>query len=137
MMRAPLYGRVSTFDQEPENQLVELRRYVAAREWTAAEFVDRGISGAKDHRPALDKLLAAARRRKIDAVVVWKLDRLGRSLKHLVAIDLHFHDLRHEAGSRWLEAGIPLHHVKELLGHATLVRPTPITMPAESRSANP
>jgi integrase len=42
---------------------------------------------------------------------------LPRSLR---AIDLHFHDLRHEAGSRWLEAGMPLHHIKELLGHANI-----------------
>jgi DNA invertase Pin-like site-specific DNA recombinase len=47
-MRAAIYARVSTFDQEPENQLVEIRRYVAARGWTAVEYVDRGVSGAKD-----------------------------------------------------------------------------------------
>jgi DNA invertase Pin-like site-specific DNA recombinase len=83
-MRAALYARVSTFDQEPENQLVELRRYVAARGWTAVEFTDRGVSGAKDRRPALDELLAAARRRKVDVIVCWRLDRLGRNLRHLV-----------------------------------------------------
>ena len=47
-LRAAIYARVSTFDQEPENQLAELRRYIEARGWTAVEFVDRGISGAKD-----------------------------------------------------------------------------------------
>ena len=68
-MRAALYVRVSTFDQEPENQLIELRRYVAARGWTATEFVDRGVSGSKDKRPALDELLVAAKRRKFDVLV--------------------------------------------------------------------
>ena len=85
-MKAAIYARVSTLDQQPENQLAELRRFVAARGWTATEYVDRGISGAKDRRPALDELLAAARRRKVDVLVVWKLDRLGRSLKRLVML---------------------------------------------------
>src|SRR5712675_722579 len=85
-MRAALYGRVSTFDQEPENQLAELRRYVGARGWTSAEYVDRGVSGAKDRRPALDRLLIDARRRRFDVVVVWRLDRLGRNLRHLIIL---------------------------------------------------
>ncbi len=85
-MRAAIYARVSTLDQEPENQLAELRRYVEARGWTGQEFVDHGVSGTKDRRPALDRLVADARRRKVDTVVVWRLDRLGRSLKHLVTL---------------------------------------------------
>jgi hypothetical protein len=85
-VRAAAYSRVSTLDQEPENQLAELRRYAAARGWTLTEFVDRGISGAKDRRPALDQLLAAARRRKCDVLVCWRLDRLGRSLRHLIML---------------------------------------------------
>ena len=84
--RAAVYARVSTLDQEPENQLEELRRYVAARGWTATEYVDHGVSGAKDRRPALDRLVADARRRKFDVLVCWRLDRLGRSLKHLVTL---------------------------------------------------
>ena len=84
--RAAIYARVSTLDQEPENQLAELRRYVAARGWTGAEFVDRGVSGAKDRRPALDRLIRDARRRRFDVLVCWRLDRLGRSLKHLVTL---------------------------------------------------
>jgi DNA invertase Pin-like site-specific DNA recombinase len=83
-MTAAIYARVSTVDQEPENQLQELRRYVEARGWTATEYVDRGVSGAKDRRPALDRLLADARRRRFDVVVCWRLDRLGRNLKHLI-----------------------------------------------------
>jgi DNA invertase Pin-like site-specific DNA recombinase len=85
-MRAALYARVSTTDQTCENQLGELRAYVAARGWTSTEFVDAGISGSKDSRPALDRLLEAARRRRLDAVVVWRLDRLGRNLRHLVVL---------------------------------------------------
>jgi DNA invertase Pin-like site-specific DNA recombinase len=84
-MRAALYARVSTTDQTCENQLIELRRYVQARGWTAAaEYIDHGISGSKDRRPALDRLMADAKRRKVDVVVCWKLDRFGRSLAHLV-----------------------------------------------------
>ena len=85
-MRAAIYARVSTLDQEPENQLQELRRYVEARGWTAVEFVDRGVSGSKDRRPALDALIKDAKRLRFDALVCWRLDRLGRSLKHLVTL---------------------------------------------------
>ena len=84
--RAAIYARVSTLDQEPENQLAELRRYVAARGWTAVEFVDRGVSGSRDRRPALDAVLTAIKRRQFDVLVCWRLDRLGRSLKHLVTL---------------------------------------------------
>jgi DNA invertase Pin-like site-specific DNA recombinase len=85
-MRCAIYARVSTLDQEPENQLVELRRYVTARGWSSVEHVDRGVSGAKDRRPALDVLLKEARRRRFDVLVVWRLDRLGRNLRHLVIL---------------------------------------------------
>jgi len=84
--RAALYARVSTLTgQNPEMQLAELREYASRRGWTIAEeYVDRGISGAKESRPALNKLMADAHRRKFDSVVVWKLDRFARSLKQLV-----------------------------------------------------
>jgi DNA invertase Pin-like site-specific DNA recombinase len=85
-MRAAVYARVSTFDQEPENQLAELRRYTTARGWTLQEYVDRGVSGAKDRRPALDQLVGDARRRRFDVLVCWRLDRLGRNLKHLITL---------------------------------------------------
>ena len=86
-MRAGIYARVSTFEQEPENQLQELRRYVEARGWAAsAEYVDKGISGAKDSRPALNDLLRDAKKRKLDIVICWRLDRLGRSLRHLILL---------------------------------------------------
>ena|SRR5579872_5831057 len=85
-MRAAIYARVSTLDQTPENQLAELRRYTEARSWSATEYVDHGVSGAKDRRPALDALLKDARRRRSDALVVWRLDRLGRNLRHLITL---------------------------------------------------
>ena len=84
--RAAIYARVSTTDQTCDNQLLELHRYIAARGWTGVDYMDRGISGAKDRRPALDTLLADARRRRFDVLVVWRLDRLGRNLRHLVTL---------------------------------------------------
>ena len=84
--RAAVYARVSTLDQEPENQLQELQRYVEARGWAAQEFVDHGVSGTKDRRHALDRLIRDATQRKVDTVVVWRLDRLGRNLRHLVTL---------------------------------------------------
>src|SRR3954451_24386571 len=84
--RIAVYERVSTSEQTTENQLLELRRYVGARGWAATEYVDNGVSGAKDRRPALDQLTADARRHKFDAVVCWRLDRLGRNLRHLVLL---------------------------------------------------
>jgi DNA invertase Pin-like site-specific DNA recombinase len=86
IQRAAIYARVSTFDQEPENQLRELREYCARRGWTPREYVDRGVSGAKEKRPALDQLLLDARRRRFDVLVVWRLDRLGRNLRHLILL---------------------------------------------------
>jgi DNA invertase Pin-like site-specific DNA recombinase len=66
-------------------QLRELREYAGRRDWTIVEeYVDAGISGAKDSRPALNRLMADAHLRRFDAVLVWKLDRFGRSLRHLV-----------------------------------------------------
>src|SRR5687768_4496650 len=85
-MKVAIYARVSTAEQTADNQLLELRRYVEARGWTAVEYVDQGVSGAKDRRPALHTLLKDARRRRFDVVLCWRLDRLGRNLKHLVTL---------------------------------------------------
>jgi DNA invertase Pin-like site-specific DNA recombinase len=84
--RVALYARVSTLNgQDPEMQLSELREYAARRGWTiTSEYVDQGVSGSKESRPELNQLMADAHRRKFDAVLVWKIDRFGRSLKHLV-----------------------------------------------------
>ena len=88
-MRVALYGRVSTVDkgQDVELQLRDLRRYVEARGWIShREYIDEGVSGAKVRRPALEALLDDCRKRRVDVVLVWRLDRLGRSLKHLLMI---------------------------------------------------
>jgi DNA invertase Pin-like site-specific DNA recombinase len=85
-MRAAVYARVSTIDQEPENQLTELRRYCELRGWSLREYVDKGVSGSKDRRPALDELLRDAKRRRFDVLVCWRLDRLGRNLRHLILL---------------------------------------------------
>jgi len=83
--RAAIYARTSTvLGQSPEMQLVELREYAARRGWhVIGEYVDRG-SGVKESRPSLNRLMIDAKRRKCDVIAVWKLDRFGRSLKHLV-----------------------------------------------------
>jgi DNA invertase Pin-like site-specific DNA recombinase len=84
-MKVAMYGRVSTTNgQDPEMQLRELR-YCARRGWEiAGEYVDSGISGTKDKRPELDRLMADAHRRKFDVVAVWKFDRFARSVTHLL-----------------------------------------------------
>jgi DNA invertase Pin-like site-specific DNA recombinase len=86
-LRVALYARVSTRDkgQDPELQLVDLRKFATVRGWqVVGEFVDVGVSGSKDTRPQLDAMMRLARSRKLDVIAVWKLDRFGRSLKHLV-----------------------------------------------------
>jgi DNA invertase Pin-like site-specific DNA recombinase len=85
-MRVALYARVSTLNgQHPEMQLGELREYGARRGWQiVAEYVDEGVSGSRERRPQLDRLMSYAHRRKFDLIAVWKIDRFGRSLKHLV-----------------------------------------------------
>jgi DNA invertase Pin-like site-specific DNA recombinase len=85
-MKVALYSRVSTLNgQDPELQASELREYAQRRGWQIVrEFVDRGVSGSKDSRPALNELLSDVHQRRCDVVLVWKLDRLGRSLRHLV-----------------------------------------------------
>lgn len=66
-------------------QLAELREYASHRQWEiAGEYVDEGISGSKESRPALNRLMADAHRRRFEVVLCWKIDRFGRSLKHLV-----------------------------------------------------
>jgi DNA invertase Pin-like site-specific DNA recombinase len=85
-MRAAIYARVSTNNgQDPHMQIRELREYCGRRGWDVeGEYVDVGISGTKEHRPQLDVLLAACRKRRLDAVVVYRYDRFARSLRQLV-----------------------------------------------------
>lgn len=83
--RVGIYARVSTKDQNCELQLRDLRAFCAARNFAIVrEFVDIGESGAKDSRPQLNELMAEARKRRLDAVLVWRFDRFARSTKHLL-----------------------------------------------------
>jgi DNA invertase Pin-like site-specific DNA recombinase len=86
-MKVAIYGRVSTANngQDPTMQTRELREYAERRGWTVAgDYVDIGISGTKEKRPELDRLMSDAHRRRFDAVVVWKFDRFARSVSHLL-----------------------------------------------------
>jgi DNA invertase Pin-like site-specific DNA recombinase len=86
-MKVALYARVSTAGngEDPTMQTRELREYAERRGWTVAgEYIDIGISGTKEKRPELDRLMADAHRRRFDAVVVWKFDRFARSVSHLL-----------------------------------------------------
>lgn len=97
-MRVALYSRVSTTEQNAIMQIEELRAYCQRRQWEIAEeFTDAGISGSKESRPALNRLLADAKRRKFDTVLVYRYDRFARSLRQLVnalsefdALGIHF-----------------------------------------------
>jgi DNA invertase Pin-like site-specific DNA recombinase len=83
---AAVYVRVSTVDQHTELQETELREYCQNRGWQQCIYRDKGQSGAKDNRPALTEMLKDIRKRRVDVIVVWALDRLARSLKHLLTI---------------------------------------------------
>lgn len=84
--RAAIYVRVSTVEQETDLQEAELLEYCDRRGWESVLYRDRGQSGAKQDRPALNSLLNDLRKRKVDVILVWSLDRLARSLKHLLNI---------------------------------------------------
>jgi len=92
--RVALYARVSTLDQSTDSQLLDLRRYVSERGWNIfREYVDQGISGTKDSRPALNDLMNDARKRRFDVVLVWRFDRFARSTKHLILALEEFRNL--------------------------------------------
>lgn len=87
MTNVAIYARVSTVGtgQSPELQLRELREYCQRRGWSlVGEYVDTGISGAKDSRAELNRLMADAHKRRFDVVAVWKFDRFARSVSHLL-----------------------------------------------------
>ncbi len=87
MTRAVIYARVSTADQSTDLQLHDLREYAKVRGFDiVAEYVDEAVSCARARRPGLDQLLADAHQRRFDVVLTWKLDRLGRSLSHLIRL---------------------------------------------------
>ncbi len=85
-MKVGVYARVSTLiGQSPEMQLAELREYASRRGWEIyGEYVDSGVSGSKESRPELNRLMSDVHLRRFDVVLCWKVDRFGRSLKHLV-----------------------------------------------------
>ncbi|MGA8540702.1 MAG: recombinase family protein [Terriglobales bacterium] len=97
-MRVALYSRVSTHEQTTAGQLDELRSYCERRQWEiVAEYTDEGVSGSKESRPGLNQLLVEAKRRRFDAVLVYRYDRFARSLRQLVnalcefdALGIHF-----------------------------------------------
>jgi DNA invertase Pin-like site-specific DNA recombinase len=84
--RAAIYLRCSTKSQETEMQEVEITDFCSRRGWEYKIYRDRGQSGAKENRPALDTLLADVHKRRVDVLCVWALDRLARSLKQLLSI---------------------------------------------------
>lgn len=92
--RAALYARVSTSDQSPDSQLRDLHQYAEARGFEISEYVDTGFSGAKQNRPALDRLMEDARKRRFDCILVWRFDRFARSTKHLLLALEEFLGLR-------------------------------------------
>jgi DNA invertase Pin-like site-specific DNA recombinase len=94
-VRAALYARVSTsgHGQDVGLQLDELRQVAAQRRWVATEFVDEGVSGAKDRRPALDRMMEAARAGRLDVVAVWRFDRFARDTRHLLVAMEEFRGL--------------------------------------------
>lgn len=84
-MNIALYERVSTDKQDPQMQDRELREYCERRGWTiVGTYTDAGVTGTKESRPELNRMMADAKRRKFDAILCWKFDRIGRSLRHLV-----------------------------------------------------
>jgi DNA invertase Pin-like site-specific DNA recombinase len=86
-MKAAIYTRVSTLDQNPTTQLLDLQQLASQRGFTVVKtYVDHGISGTKSRRPGLDEMLHDARRHQFDVVLVWAADRLARSVKHFVDI---------------------------------------------------
>jgi len=83
--RAVIYARVSTLRQDESMQLNDLRQLAKRHEWDiVTEYIDRGVSGSKESREELDKMMKDATRKKFDVVMVWKFDRFARSMKHLV-----------------------------------------------------
>jgi len=89
--KCALYVRVSTDDQHPENQIETLKKYVELLKWDIYKVYIDKISGTKDSRPALNDMMFDMRDKKFNCVVIYKLDRLGRSLKHLINICEEFY----------------------------------------------
>lgn len=87
MKRVGIYLRVSTLDQNPENQTADLRQLAEQRGWEIVrEYRDHGVSGARARRPSLDQMLSDARQGKLDVIAVWACDRLARSVRHFLEV---------------------------------------------------
>src|SRR6185437_2568622 len=87
MMRAALYCRVSTLDQHPETQLLDLQQLASQRGFEVVKaYTDHGISGTRVRRPGLDQMLADARRARFEVLLVWSCDRIARSTRHLLEV---------------------------------------------------
>lgn len=85
-MKIAIYARVSTEDQNLENQLEQLKGYCDRMDYEIYDIYKDKISGSKESRPGFNKLMQDSRKKRFDAVLCWKLDRLGRSLEHLISI---------------------------------------------------
>ena len=85
-MKTAIYARVSTGEQTTDNQVIKLKQVAERNGWEIEAIYADTISGAKSKRPELDKLMKAVMRKEIDMVMVWSVDRLGRSLQHLTAL---------------------------------------------------
>ena len=112
MKTAAIYARVSTNGQTTDNQVRELRKVARRHGWKiAAEYIDHGVSGAKgrDRRPELDKLLKAANRRDFSIIMAWSVDRLGRSLQHLVGFldEIHAKGVDHYLHQQNIDTSTP------------------------------
>ena len=94
-MRVAIYVRVSTHQQTTQNQLIELYEVCERNDWTVVEEYNETVSGTKgiEDRTELNRLLTDASRKKFDKVVVWSVDRVGRSMKHLVSVLSQLKDL--------------------------------------------
>lgn len=138
LVRSPILGPPPT-DQTTENQTAELRRYVEARGWTLTrEYCDH-VSGAKDLRTALGELLQDAKRRRFDVVACWRLDRLGRNLKHLITLldELQALGIAFVSLAEGIDATTPAGHSGSFtsLGRRSAARVRPL--PPEVQSARP
>jgi DNA invertase Pin-like site-specific DNA recombinase len=117
-MRAAIYARVSTSDQSTVMQISALREYIERRGWKLVEeYIDEGVSGSRERRPALDRLMIGAKRRAFDAVVVFRFDRFARSVSHLAraldefrALGIEFVSL-HEAVDTSTPMGRAMFHI--------------------------
>lgn len=145
-IRAALYARVSTsgHGQDVGLQLDELRQVAAQRQWVASDYVDEGVSGSKDRRPALDRMMADARAGRLDVVAVWRFDRFARDTRHLLtameefrALGVAFVSLREQVDTS-TPMGKAMFTIISAIGEleAAIGRPVSCAMLARGQSAS-